>query len=72
MATTFHQTKATVSLANFLENTSAVKSFTSSRGQRYQVLRIEYGEMFFLRSNAKSSEEWSINIGERLQGLQRT
>jgi len=62
MSTTFHKTKPTVSLADFLERAKAVKGFTSSRGQRYKVLRIDNGEMFFLRLDAKGNNEWQMNL----------
>lgn len=64
MAATFHKTIPTVSLSDFLEKASLVKSFKSSRGQRYKVLRIVNDEMFFLRLDAKSKEEWSLNLKE--------
>ena len=70
MAKTFHKTKPTVSLTNFLERANAVKGFTSSRGQRYKVLRIENGKMFFLRLDAKGNKEWQMNLKNVYQAYQ--
>jgi hypothetical protein len=46
------------------EKARKVKSFTSSNGRRYEVERIENDELFFLRLDAKSEEEWSMNLKE--------
>ena len=64
MAKTFKKVKPIVSLSEFLDNARKVKSFTSSNGRRYEVQRIENEEMFFLRLDAKSEEEWSMNLKE--------
>jgi len=60
----FKKVKPLVSLSEFLEKAIKVKSFTSSNGKRYEVQRIENDEMFFLRSDAKSGKEWSMNLKE--------
>lgn len=60
----FQRTEPIVSLSNFLDKARKVKSFTSSNGRRYEVQRIENDEMFFLRLDAKSEEEWSMNLNE--------
>ncbi|MBL0310169.1 MAG: hypothetical protein IPP77_10965 [Bacteroidetes bacterium] len=62
MATTFHKTKLTVSFDNFFQRAKEIKEFTSSKGQRYKVLRIESSEMFFLRLDAKGNKEWKMNL----------
>ncbi len=64
MAKTFHKTIPIVPLLDFLDKARKVKSFTSSNGRRYEVQRIENDEMFFLRLDAKSEEEWSMNLKE--------
>lgn len=64
MATTFHKTIPTVALSDFLKKASAVKSFSSFRGQSYKVIKIDNGEMFFLCLDTKSNEEWSMNLKE--------
>jgi hypothetical protein len=60
----FQKVKPIVTLSEFLNNARKVKSFTSSNGRRYEVQRIENEEMFFLRLDAKSEEEWSMNLKE--------
>jgi hypothetical protein len=64
MAKTFQKGKQIVSFSEFLNNASKVKSFTSSTGKRYEVQRIENDEMLFLRLDAKSKEEWRMNLKE--------
>ena len=64
MAKTFQKVKPIVPLSEFLDRARKVKSFTSSNGRRYDVQRIENEEMFFLRLDAKSEEEWSMNLKE--------
>ena len=60
----FQRTEPIISLSDFLDKARKVKSFTSSNGRRYEVQRIENDEMFFLRLDAKSEEEWSMNLKE--------
>ncbi|MCU0350560.1 MAG: hypothetical protein MUF43_06995 [Flavobacterium sp.] len=60
----FQKVKPIFTLSEFLNNARKVKSFTSSNGRRYEVQRIENEEMFFLRLDAKSEEEWSMNLKE--------
>jgi hypothetical protein len=62
MVATYQKTNPTVSISDFLERVNIVKGFTSSRGQRYKVLKIENGEMFFLRLDAKGNKEWQMNL----------
>lgn len=62
MAKTFQKVKSIIPLSEFLDKARKVKSFTSSNCRRYEVQRIENDEMFFLRLNAKSEEEWSVNL----------
>jgi hypothetical protein len=64
MAKTFQKIKPIIPLSEFLDKARNVKSFTSSNGRRYDVQRIENEEMFFLRLDAKSEEEWSMNLKE--------
>ncbi|MDQ3073806.1 MAG: Bro-N domain-containing protein [Bacteroidota bacterium] len=64
MAKTFQRTKPTASLSEFLEKASKVKSFTSSNGRRYEVVRNENDKMYFLRLDAKPTEEWNMNLKE--------
>ncbi len=64
MSKKYSKTKPTISLADFLEKARKVKSFTSSNGKRYVVQRIENDAMFFLRLDAKSEKEWSMNLKE--------
>jgi len=58
----FQKTEPIISLSEFLDNARKVKSFTSSNGRRYGVQRIENEELFFLRLDAKSEEECSMNL----------
>lgn len=51
-------------MSEFLDKASKVKSFTSSNGRRYEVQRMENEEIFFLRLDAKSEDEWSMNLIE--------
>lgn len=62
MVKTFQKVKPIVPLSEFLDRARKVKSFTSSNGRRYEVQRIQNDEMFFLRLDAKSAEEWSMNL----------
>ncbi|MCZ8354012.1 MAG: hypothetical protein O9340_04710 [Cyclobacteriaceae bacterium] len=62
MNKTFQKVKPIIPLSEFLDKARKVKSFTSSNGRRYEVQRIENDEMFFLRLDAKSEEEWSMNL----------
>lgn len=62
MAKTFQKVKPLISLSAFLDKARNVKSFTSSNGRRYEVQRIENDEMYFLRLDAKSEEEWSMDL----------
>jgi DNA recombination protein RmuC len=64
MAKSFQKVKPIIPLSEFLDKARKVKSFTSSNGRRYEVQRIENEEMFFLRLDAKSEEEWSMNLKE--------
>jgi len=70
MAKTFQKVKPIVPLSEFLENARKVKLFPSSSGRQYKVLRIENEEMFFLRLDAKSEEEWSMNLKEVYRAYQ--
>jgi len=60
----FQRTEPIISLSDFLDKARKVKSFTSSNGRRYEVQRIENDKMFFIRLDAKSEEEWSMNLKE--------
>lgn len=60
----FQRIEPIISLSEFLDKARKVKSFTSSNGRRYEVKRIENDEMFFLRLDAKSEEEWSMELKE--------
>jgi hypothetical protein len=64
MIKAFYKTKPIVSLSEFLEKARKVKSFTSSSGKRYAVVKIENEVMFFLRLDTKSSKEWRMNLKE--------
>lgn len=64
MAKTFQKVKPIIPLSEFLDRSNKVKSFTSSNGRRYEVQRIKNDEMFFLRLDARSEEEWSMNLKE--------
>ncbi|MCG9911059.1 MAG: hypothetical protein MH137_07130 [Flavobacteriales bacterium] len=64
MNKTFQKVIPIITLSEFLEKARKVKSFTSSNGRRYEVQRIENDELFFLRLDAKSDEEWSMNLKE--------
>lgn len=64
MAQAFQKVQPLIPLSEFLQRVSKVKSFTSSNGRRYEVQRIENDEMFFLRLDAKSDKEWSMNLKE--------
>jgi|GEM_PF-1174413 len=62
MAKPFQKVISVIPLSEFLDKASKVKSFISSNGRRFEVQRIENSEMFFLRLDAKSEEEWSMNL----------
>lgn len=64
MAKKFQKTKPVITLSNFLEKASRVKSFASSNGKRYQVERIENDIIYFLRLDAKKEKVWSMNLKE--------
>lgn len=64
MAKAFQKVKPIISLSEFLDKAIKVNSFTSSNGRRYEVQRIENDEMFFIRLDAKSDEEWSMDLKE--------
>lgn len=64
MVKTYQKLKPLVPLSEFLAKAGKVKSFRSSNGKRYEVQRIENDELFFLRLDAKSEEEWSMNLKE--------
>ena len=64
MAKKFHKTKSVITLSEFLDKSSNVKSFTSSNGKRYQVELIENDIMYFLRLDAKKEKVWSMNLKE--------
>lgn len=64
MAKTFQKVKPIILLSEFLDKARKVRKFTSSTGRRYEVQRIENDEMFFLRLDAKSEDEWSMNLKE--------
>lgn len=64
MAKSFRKVKPLITLSEFLDRARKVKSFTSSNGRRYKVQRIENDVMFFHRLDAKSEEEWSMNLKE--------
>ena len=59
---TYQKVIPTITLTEFLEKVSIVKSFKSSSGKRYQVRRVENGVMFFVRLDAKSNQEWSMTL----------
>lgn len=67
MARKFQKTKPTVPISEFLNKARKVKSFTSSNGRRYKVQRVENDEMFFVRLDAKSAEEWGMSLVEIYQ-----
>jgi hypothetical protein len=64
MAKTYQKVKPNIPLSEFLDKAKKVKSFTSSNGRRYDVQRIENEVMHFLRLDAKSEKEWSMNLKE--------
>ena len=64
MAKIFQKVKPIITLSEFLDKAKKVESFTSSNGRRYEVQRIENDVMFFLRLDAKSQTEWSMNLKE--------
>jgi hypothetical protein len=64
MITFYQKIKPLISLPEFLDKARRVKTFTSSRGKRYEVQRFENDELFFIRLDAKSKKEWSMNLKE--------
>ena len=66
----FKRAEPIIPLSEFLDKAKKVKSFTSSKGKRYEVQRIENNEMFFLRLDAKSEKEWSMNLKEVYRAYQ--
>ena len=62
MSKAFQKTNPIVPLSEFLERAKNVKSFKSSNGRRYEVLRIENDEMYFIRLDAKSNKEWKMDL----------
>ena len=70
MSKTFKKLIPIVPLAEFLYKARKVKSFNISNGRRYQVQRIENDELFFLRLDAKTEEEYSINLKDNYRTYQ--
>lgn len=59
----YTKTDSAISLANFLKKVSTVKSFTSTSGRRYQVLKYDEQSLKFLRLDSKKPDmEWSLNL----------
>jgi hypothetical protein len=64
MPNLFKKVKPLVSKSDFLLRAKSVSKFTSSRGRRYFVKKIENEEMFFIRLDARNDREWSMNLNE--------
>ena len=64
MPKTFKKVKPIASFNDFKEKVVKISSFTSSTGKRYKVKSIIGNEMFFLRLDAKSDQEWMMNLDE--------
>lgn len=64
MAKSFKKVIPIIPLSDFLEKARLVKSFASSNDRRYEVQRIEGDVLYFFRLDAKSKEEWSMNLIE--------
>jgi len=64
MPKTYKKIKPIISYNDFREKAVKVSSFTSSTGKRYKVKSIVDNEMYFLRLDAKSDQEWSMNLEE--------
>jgi hypothetical protein len=64
MAKKFQKAKPIVPLLELFDRARKVKLFTISIGRLYDVQRIGNEEIFFLRLDAKSEEERSMNLKE--------
>lgn len=60
----FQKVKPIIPISEFLEKARKGKSFTSSNGRRYEVQKIENDEMYFIRLDAKTEQEWCMNLKE--------
>lgn len=64
MPKTYKKVKPIISLKEFKNRVVKISSFASSTGKRYKVKSIVDNEMYFLRLDAKSDLEWSMNLEE--------
>lgn len=66
----FQKTTPHFTLSAFLAKAHKVNRFNSSTGREYKVTRIENDEMYFIRLDAKSEKEWSMNLKEVYRAYQ--
>lgn len=64
MAQKFIKTKPLISIYEFRTLAGKVKSFTSSSGKGYRVQKVENDVMYFLRLDANSKVEWSMDLND--------
>lgn len=61
----YTKTNPSISMEDFLKKVSAVKSFTSTSGKRYQVIKYDGQSLKFLRLDGKKPDmEWSLNLSK--------
>jgi len=64
----YTKTNVSITLEDFLKKVSAVKSFTSTSGKRYQVIKYDGQLLKFLRLDGrKPAMEWNLNIKKLYQ-----
>lgn len=62
MNKSYQKTTPLITYSSFLDKACKVKSFTSSTGKTYRVIKIENEKMFFLRLNANPSKVWGMDL----------
>lgn len=59
----YTKTDSSISIEDFFKKISTVKSFTSTNGKRYQVIKYDGQSLKFLRLDGKKPDmEWSLNL----------
>lgn len=67
----YTKAESAINYEDFLKKVSAVKSFSSTSGKRYQVIKYDSKLLKFLRLDGKKSDmEWSLNLTKLYQAYQ--
>lgn len=67
----YTKTNSAISIQEFLKKVSSVKSFSSTSGKRYQVIKYDDQSLKFLRLDGKKPDmEWSLNLPKLYQAYQ--